>query len=213
MHRAVSTAATSSPPLRPPHRVRAAAAVRRRVTAAPKPRCHARAGLHDSIEVRIWRVRRPAHAITPSGCSSFAHGSIGVSAQRLPVKGTHSHRHDRASTATPITRICAPHGLCRHTPFVTHNESSLQLLSSGCLGFSLAVVVSGASSGSHGGLPRGRVWPSARRTSRSFVLASLRALHLDLRLRRRLSGSDRGMPSPVPGAVCGPYGGRRSGSG
>ena len=32
-------------------------------------------------------------------------------------------------------------------------------------------------------------------TSRSFVLASLRALHLDLRLRRRRSGSDRGMAS------------------
>jgi hypothetical protein len=33
------------------------------------------------------------------------------------------------------------------------------LLSSGCLGF-LAVVASGASLGSHGGLPRGLVWPS-----------------------------------------------------
>src|SRR5260221_3826151 len=51
-----------------------------------------------------------------------------------------------------------------------------------------------------------RVWPcyqrpsslpivaAACRASRSFVLASLRALHLDLRLRRRRYGSDRGMP-------------------
>src|SRR5258708_40125949 len=35
---------------------------------------------------------------------------------------------------------------------------------------------------------------AACRASRSFVLASLRALHLDLRLRRRRYGSDRGMP-------------------
>jgi hypothetical protein len=41
---------------------------------------------------------------------------------------------------------------------------------------------------------------AACRTSRSFVLASLRALHLDLRLRRRRDGSDRGMPGPATGA-------------
>jgi len=35
---------------------------------------------------------------------------------------------------------------------------------------------------------------AACRTSRSFVLASLRALHLDLRFRWRRYGSDRGMP-------------------
>jgi hypothetical protein len=40
------------------------------------------------------------------------------------------------------------------------------------------------SSGLAAGLPRGRVWPSSRGTSRSFVLGSLRALHLDLRLRQ-----------------------------
>ena len=50
------------------------------------------------------------------------------------------------------------------------------------------------------GLPRGRVWPSSCRASRSFVLASLRALHLDLRRRRRQDGSDRGMASPALGA-------------
>jgi hypothetical protein len=49
------------------------------------------------------------------------------------------------------------------------------------------------------GLPRGRVWPSSCRTSRSFVLASLRALHLDLRRRRRQGGSDRAMASSAPG--------------
>ena len=49
------------------------------------------------------------------------------------------------------------------------------------------------------GLPRCRVWPSSCRTSRPLVLASLRALHLDLRLRRRQGGSDRGMASPAPG--------------
>ena len=52
---------------------------------------------------------------------------------------------------------------------------------------------------SAGGLPRGRVWPSSCRASRSSVLASLRALHLDLRLRRRQGGGDRGMASPAPG--------------
>jgi hypothetical protein len=31
-------------------------------------------------------VRRPAHGITSSGCTTFAEGSIGVSAQRLPVR-------------------------------------------------------------------------------------------------------------------------------
>jgi len=49
------------------------------------------------------------------------------------------------------------------------------------------------------GLPRGRVWPLSCRTSRSFVLASLRALHLDLRLRQRQGGSDRGMAGSAPG--------------
>src|SRR5262249_40174030 len=78
------------------------------------------------------------------------------------------------------------------------NESSLLLLSSGCAGVGSKSGLQGPSSGSHRGLPRGRVWPSPRRTSRSFVLASLRALHLDLRLRRRQGGSDRGMPSPAP---------------
>jgi hypothetical protein len=48
------------------------------------------------------------------------------------------------------------------------------------------------------GLPRGQVWPSSRRSSRSFVLASLRALHLDLRRHRRQIGSDRGMAAPAP---------------
>jgi hypothetical protein len=48
------------------------------------------------------------------------------------------------------------------------------------------------------GLPRNRVWPSSRRTSRSFVLAPLRALQLDLRRRRRQGRSDRGMASSVP---------------
>ena len=43
----------------------------------------------------------------------------------------------------------------------------------------------------------------AAATSRSFVLASLRALHLDLRLRRRQDGSDRGMPSSCPGTPPG----------
>src|SRR5215471_16716891 len=61
-----------------------------------------------------------------------------------------------------------------------------------------------------GGLPRGRVWPSSCRSSRSFVLASLRALHLDLRLRRRRGGSDRGMASSATGAG---RSGRRAGGG
>ena len=83
-----------------------------------------------------------------------------------------------------------------------HNESSLLLLSSGCLGFVPRWGFRGEF-GVHEGLPRGRVWPSPRRASRSFVLASLRALHLDLRLRRRQCGSDRGMPSPALAAGCG----------
>src|SRR5262249_2419632 len=45
---------------------------------------------------------------------------------------------------------------------------------------------------------RGRVWPSSRGTSRSFVLASLRALHLDLRRRRRQAGRDAVMAGPAP---------------
>jgi hypothetical protein len=56
------------------------------------------------------------------------------------------------------------------------------------------------------GLPRGQVWPSSCRASRSFVLASLRALHLDLRRRRRQGGSDRGMASPAPGTGSVPPG-------
>jgi hypothetical protein len=53
------------------------------------------------------------------------------------------------------------------------------------------------------GLPRGRVWPSSRRASRSFVLASLRALHLDPRLRgRRGLGSYRGKAGCAPGSRC-----------
>ncbi len=56
------------------------------------------------------------------------------------------------------------------------------------------------------GLPRGRVWPSSRGTCRSFVLAWLRALHLDLRRRRRHGGSDRGMASPAPGTGSVPPG-------
>jgi hypothetical protein len=47
----------------------------------------------------------------------------------------------------------------------------------------------------------GRVWPSPRRTCRSFVLASLRALHLDLPLRRQQCGSGRGMPSMADGGL------------
>jgi hypothetical protein len=58
-------------------------------------------------------------------------------------------------------------------------------------GWGMSPVAGGA------GFPRSRVWPSPRRTFRSFVLAALRALHLDLPLRRRRSGSDRGMPSLV----------------
>jgi len=42
------------------------------------------------------------------------------------------------------------------------------------------------------------MWPSSCRTSRSFVLAWPRALRLDLRLRRRQCGSDRGMASSAP---------------
>jgi len=54
------------------------------------------------------------------------------------------------------------------------------------------------------GLPRGRVWPSSCRTSRSFVLASLRALHLDLRRRRRQGSSDRDMTgSALDGRAAG----------
>src|SRR5260370_15485581 len=67
-----------------------------------------------------------------------------------------------------------------------------------------------------GGLPRGRLWPSSRRASRSFVLAALRALRLDPRLRRRQDGSDRGMASSAPGcwaAGCGRSVVARPGSG
>ena len=46
----------------------------------------------------------------------------------------------------------------------------------------------------HLGLPRSLIVADAPRRSRSYVLASLRALHLDLRLVCRRSGSSRGKP-------------------
>jgi hypothetical protein len=77
---------------------------------------------------------------------------------------------DRASTAVPDhpdMRARQP----AHARPDSHPERSL-FVSRGWAGFLR-------------GLPRGRVWPSSCPASRSFVLASLRALHLDPGLRRR----------------------------
>ena len=53
------------------------------------------------------------------------------------------------------------------------------------------------------GLPRGRIWPSSCRPSRSFVLASLRALHLDLRRPGPRVAAIEEWPA-LPGAPAGP---------
>src|SRR5215472_16754889 len=99
-----------------------------------------------------------------------------------------------AAQNNPFCRHRGPH---RQAPVSAHNESSLLLLSSGRPGVRSKFGLRRRVGGSHRGLPRGRVWPSPCRTARSFVLATLRALHLDLRRRRRHGGSDRGMPSPA----------------
>jgi len=71
---------------------------------------------------------------------------------------------DPAYTTIQITQF--GRGLGRHSDNRTAVQNECLFVSSGLVP----------------GLPRGRVWPSSRRASRSFVLASLRALHLDLRL-------------------------------
>src|SRR5215470_11977301 len=125
---------------------------------------------------------------------------------------TFEHAVEPRSDPPPITRTspmssCAP-GVAEARPGLVFAHSGVRLNGLLHYGFCASACRRApqieclfVSRGWARGLPRGPVWPPSRGTSRSFVLASLRALHLDLRRRRRRDGSYRGMPSPAPGGA------------
>jgi hypothetical protein len=108
-------------------------------------------------------------------------------------------RMAKGYSCTQIVPICARHAGRPHDWSAAHSECLFVSRGSVSLGRGALRALSFCQRFLTCGLPRGRVWPSSCGASRSFVLASLRALHLDPRRRRRQIGSDRGMASSATG--------------
>ena len=157
----------------------------------------------NSVVAKVHALRALAARISPG--SAFAPASLfsplSMIAKRiLPCRGfapsgtqslpDHGKRHQGRGQGRreqpPDGRIWAQLPEIGIDKGKTHSDASL------CQGAPSVLLEA------YGGAPRGRVWPSSRRSFRSFVLASLRALHLDLRRHRRQIGSDRGMAGPAP---------------
>ena len=109
-----------------------------------------------------------ARKAPPPGLSTRAHASSGAHTSRAIGTG----HHGRPGHQAAITIHQAQLKDHLDNKIAEHNESSLLLLSSDCPGLFRSWAFGGRL-GSRRGLPRGRVWPPLRRTSRSFVLASL----------------------------------------